>query len=179
MPKIEIVYLPVDNLRPPERKTRKADPAHTGEVADSISRLGFCVPVLIEADNRLIDGNVRWEAARQLGLETIPFIRVQHLSKNELRALRLALNRLGEKGEWDVDELRLEIQELVTDDAPIEIIGFSGAEIVGSGSALLACEKAGRTCHGVEIDPLYVDLTIRPAREFPSSLATRQSEEVR
>jgi DNA modification methylase len=52
-----------------------------------------------------------------------------HLSKGEQRLLRLAVNRLGEKGEWDLDELKIEFEELILADAPIEISGFSLDEI--------------------------------------------------
>lgn len=59
----------------------------------------------------------------------IPCVRVDHLSKQELRLLRLALNRLGERGRWDLGELKLEFEELILEDAPIEISGFSPPEI--------------------------------------------------
>jgi hypothetical protein len=68
-------------------------------------------------------------ATRQLGLDRVPCVRVEHLSVDEQRVLRLAVNRLAEKGQWDLDALKIEFEELVLLDAPIEIAGFSLAEI--------------------------------------------------
>ena len=123
-PKIRIA-----DLRPSPRKVRKLDPAHVREVAASIDALGFCVPLLVGRDNEIIHGEVSCEAAKQLGLDRVPCVRIGHLSPEEQRVLRLAVNRLAEKGEWDLDALKIEFEELILLDAPIEITGFSPAEI--------------------------------------------------
>jgi hypothetical protein len=60
---------------------------------------------------------------RILGLTVIPCLRAEHLNGSERRLLRPALNRLGEKGSWNLEELKLEIEELIVDGAPIEIAG--------------------------------------------------------
>src|ERR1700688_2865381 len=129
LPRLELTYVPIEELRPSARKLRKLDPAHVREVASSISLLGFCDPILIGRGNELIDGEARFEAAKQLGLDRIPCVRVEHLSPDEQRVLRLAVNRLAEKGQWDLDALKIEFKELILLDAPIEIAGFSLAEI--------------------------------------------------
>jgi DNA modification methylase len=129
LPRLELSYLPLNQLRPSARKLRKLHPAHVREVASSISLLGFCDPLLVGRGDELIDGEVRYEAAEQLGLDRVPCVRVDHLSPNEQRLLRLAANRLAEKGEWDLDALKIEFKELILLDAPIEIPGFSPAEI--------------------------------------------------
>ncbi len=121
--------MPLDELRSPARRVRARDAAHVREVAASISALGFCDPILIGNDNVVLDGEARLEAAKLLGLLSVPCIRVGHLTPIEQRLLRLALNRLGEKGQWDLDELKMEFEELILDDAPIEISGFSLDEI--------------------------------------------------
>ena len=129
LPRLELSYLALADLRPSPRKVRTLDPAHLREVASSISVLGFCDPVLVGRDNELIDGEARYEAARQLGLDRIPCVRIEHLSKDQQRVLRLAVNRLAEKGQWDLDALKIEFEGLIVIDAPIEITGFSPAEI--------------------------------------------------
>ena len=63
------------------------------------------------------------------GLSSVPCIRVDHLDETEQRLLRLAVNRFGEKGCWDVGELEAEFKELIIADAPIEISGFGSDEI--------------------------------------------------
>jgi DNA modification methylase len=129
LPRLELSDIPIADLRPSARKVRKLDPAHVREVASSISALGFCVPLLVGRDNEIIDGEVRYEAAKQLGLDRLPCVRIEHLSPEEQRVLRLAVNRLAEKGEWDLGALKIEFDELIVTDAPIEITGFSTAEI--------------------------------------------------
>ena len=129
LPRLELSYIPIADLRPSPRKVRKLEPAHVREVASSISALGFCVPLLVGRDNEIIHGEVRCEAAKQLGLDRLPCIRIGHLSPEEQRVLRLAVNRLAERGEWDLDALKIEFNELIVTDAPIEITGFSPAEI--------------------------------------------------
>jgi hypothetical protein len=77
----------------------------------------------------VVDGDSRLQAAQLLGLASVPCIRVDHLDETEQRLLRLAVNRLGEKGFWDVGELEAEFKELIIAEAPIEISGFGADEI--------------------------------------------------
>jgi DNA modification methylase len=129
LPKLELVSIRLDELRLPERKTRKCTPAHIREVIGSVSAFGFCVPILVGKGNLVVDGETCVEAAKGLGLATVPCIRIDHLTEVEQRTLRLAVNRLGEKGEWDLAELKIEFEELIIADAQIEISGFSLEQI--------------------------------------------------
>jgi hypothetical protein len=129
LPSLRIEFYPIEALKTHVRKLRKNDPAHVREVANSISALGFNVPILIGKDNIVIDGDARLEAAKLLGLSAVPCIRVDHLDEMEQRLLRLAVNRLSEKGAWDPDELEVEFKELIIADAPIEISGFGADEV--------------------------------------------------
>lgn len=79
--------------------------------------------------NLVLDGEARVEAAKLLGLDRAPCARVDHLTESEQRTLRLAVNRLGEKGQWDIDGLKLEFEEVILADAPIAISGFPLNEI--------------------------------------------------
>lgn len=129
LPSLRIEPCPVDALKSYARKLRKNDAAHVREIANSISSLGFNVPLLVGKDNVVVDGDARLEAAKSLGLSSVPCIRVDHLDETEQRLLRLAVNRLGEKGIWDLGELEAEFRELIIADAPIEISGFSTDEV--------------------------------------------------
>ncbi|MHB2208462.1 ParB/Srx family N-terminal domain-containing protein [Methylobacterium sp. CM6257] len=104
---------------------RKRDAAQVERVAASIRALGFCDPVLIDAQDRILDGVARVEAAKLVGLRVIPCIVADHLTPSEQRALRLALNRLQERGGWDLDELKLEFEELALEDGALEVTGFT------------------------------------------------------
>ena len=129
LPPLELVGIRLDELKLSPRRLRKLDPAHVREVANSIARLGYSKPMLVGRDNVVIDGEIVVEAARLLGLDRLSCVRVGHLNDSEQRLLRLAVNRLAEKGEWDIEALRIEFNELILDDAPIEIAGFAPDEI--------------------------------------------------
>ncbi|WP_024275199.1 DNA modification methylase [Hyphomicrobium sp. 802] len=129
LPKLQLVDRAPAEVFVPARNVRDLDPAHIRETAAAVSHLGFSVPVLIDHEDNLVDGAVRLEAAKLLGLPRVPCIVVGHLSASERRLLRIAMNRLQEKGDWNFDSLRIELQELVLEDAPIEITGFSLPEI--------------------------------------------------
>jgi DNA modification methylase len=129
MPELSLEQITVDRLKVSRRTLRKHSPEQLQEIKQAISVLGFCAPLLVGKDNEVIDGEARLEAAHQLGLAEVPVIRVAHLTDGELRSLRLAVNRLGEKAEWDIDALKLEFEELIILDAPIEILGFAPDEI--------------------------------------------------
>jgi hypothetical protein len=92
-------------------------------------QVSFCQPILVGRGNEIVDGEVRLEAARLLSLNVVPCVRIDHLSPDEQRVLRLAVNRLGENGEWNLEELRIEFEELILSDARIEITGFTLDEI--------------------------------------------------
>ena len=155
LPRLELSYLSLNELRP-ARKLRRLDPAHVREVASSISLLGFCDPLLVGHGNELIDGEARYEAAKQLGLDRVPCVRIEHLNPDEQRMLRLAVNRLAEKGQWDLDALKVEFEELILLGAPIEIAGFSPAEI---DHVIL-----GEAADGLEQGPLEPDPATAVAR---------------
>jgi DNA modification methylase len=129
LPPLELSYLPLDQLRRSGKKLRKLDPAHVREIARAMAELGFCDPILVGRENVVLDGEARLEAARLRGLGRIPCIQVGHLNEKEQRVLRLAVNRLAEKGEWDLCELKIEFEELILQDAPIEVSGFTLDEV--------------------------------------------------
>jgi DNA modification methylase len=129
LPNLELIEIPISDLKPPSRKVRRAARSHIEEVKQSITSFGVVDPPIATEDGRVLDGWIRVEAARELGLPTIRVIIVDHLSEMEARKLRLALNRLQERGEWDLDELRVEFQELIVLDPELSIPGFEAAEI--------------------------------------------------
>ena len=124
LPELTIDYVDISDLRPASRRTRRLNEDHIERQMVAISDLGFTVPILI-ADSKIIDGHVRLEAARRLGLPQVPAIDVSHLSPAERRKLALAANRLGELGEWDLDELRIEFAELLELDVDLTSTGFT------------------------------------------------------
>jgi DNA modification methylase len=158
VPNLELVERTPGDLRVPSRKVRKIEPSHLLEVATAISNFGFCDPILIDEQDEVLHGVVRVEAAKLLGLPHIPCICASHLTASERRLVRLALNRLSEKGRWDLDELKLELTELILEDAPIEISGFSLAEV---DQIIL-----GEELPAAEAGPLAPDPNARPIAQL-------------
>lgn len=105
-------------------QVRKLDQEHVEAIAGSIATHGFCVPILISG-HLVIDGQARIAAAAQLGLREVPAIQCKHLDDIQIRTLRLATNRLGEKGDWDLDQLKVEFEELIELGADLDDTGFS------------------------------------------------------
>jgi len=101
------------------------------QIAASIKEFGFNTALLIDETNEIIAGHGRLEAAKILQLDTVPVIRLSHLSEAQKRAYRLADNKIAENGGWNTDLLRLEISELeqICNDFDITITGFEDLEI--------------------------------------------------
>jgi len=127
--KVEIV--PVSTLEPWPGNARKHSKKQIGQIAESMRQFGWTSPVLVDAAGRIIAGHGRLEAAKLLGLGKVPVIRIEDLSEAQVRACRLADNRLAEKSAWDDAALRIELKELIdmAPDFEITLTGFEMGEI--------------------------------------------------
>src|SRR5271165_7140480 len=128
-PSLQYEMAPTDSLKPAARQVRRRDERQRARIESSIDRFGICRPILIAADRTIIEGHGVWEAAKARGVAHIPCVVVDHLDPNDLRLLRIALNRLGETGAWSVEALRLEFQELTVLGLDLIDTGFDMAEI--------------------------------------------------
>lgn len=131
MKKIEVDQLPVASLRPYPRNARTHSQKQIAQIAASIRTFGFNNPVLIDEDGVIIAGHGRVAAAKTLGLDTVPVIRLDHMSEAQKRAYILADNKLAEKAGWDKEILAIELQNLIQInlDFDISITGFEMPEI--------------------------------------------------
>jgi DNA modification methylase len=130
----KITFLRPGDVKLNPRNARVHPPQQIDQIASSIERFGFNNPVLVDRQNNLLAGEGRVKAARQLGLERIPALRIEHLTPAEKRAFVLADNKLAEGSGWSNDILTLELQELADLDFNLELTGFNPGEI----EALLA-----------------------------------------
>jgi DNA modification methylase len=123
----------VGGLNPLGRAAHKHPPGQIGKLAASLDHFGFVLPILIDPEHRVVAGWGLVLAAQQLGLTEVPAIRLTDLSDPELRALRLALNRITEDADWDRNELTIELSEILklAPDIELEVTGFGVAEIDG------------------------------------------------
>ena len=126
---MKIESLPLDRLIPYARNSRTHSDAQVAQVAASIREFGFTNPVLIDAEDGIIAGHGRVMAARKLGLEKVPCIRLAHLSETQRRAYIIADNKLALNSGWDEEMLALELAELREVDFNLQLTGFDGAEL--------------------------------------------------
>ena len=118
-------------LRAASRQVRRREARQSAKLQESIDRFGICRPILIDGKGTIVEGHGLWEAAKARDLPEVPCIIIDHLDDAELRALRLALNRIGETGAWDADALQLEFEELAELGVDLLDTGFEMAEIDG------------------------------------------------
>jgi ParB-like nuclease domain len=100
------------------------------QIAESIRRFGFTNPVLIGDGGEIIAGHGRVEAAKLIGLESVPTVHLAHVDEAQRRAYVLADNKLALNAGWDRDLLAIELQGLIDLEFDVELTGFSAAEIV-------------------------------------------------
>jgi DNA modification methylase len=124
-----IELMPVDKLLPYPGNARKHSRKQIQQVAKSIDRFGFTNPVLIDDDGQIIAGHGRVEAAKLLGMQSVPTLRLFHLSAADKRAYIIADNRLAEKAGWDRELLAIELQALIDIDFDIELTGFETSAV--------------------------------------------------
>jgi hypothetical protein len=126
----KIESVPIEALIPYARNARKHSDEQVAQLAASIREFGFNSPLLVDKDNGIIAGHGRVLAARKLGLEAVPCLRLDHLTETQRRAYILADNRLTELGGgWDEEMLGLELSDLRTEDFNLDFIGFDAQKI--------------------------------------------------
>src|SRR5712691_8650171 len=126
---MKIEYTPVRELRPHPNNARTHSKKQIRQIAKSIAQFGFCNPVLVDDAKQIIAGHGRVEAAKLLGIDAVPTVRLSHLSEADKRAYILADNRLAEKAGWDKELLAIELQGLIDLNVEIELTGFETAEV--------------------------------------------------
>jgi site-specific DNA-methyltransferase (adenine-specific) len=118
---MQIVYKKVDELIPYINNPRKNDDA-VDKVASSIKHFGFKVPIVIDQQNEIVAGHTRLKAAKKLGLKEVPCVVAHDLDDNQIKAFRLADNKVSEAAAWD-DEL-LGIEMFNINDIDLTEFGF-------------------------------------------------------
>ena len=112
---MEIIYKTVDELIPYEKNPRKNSKA-VGYVANSIENFGFKVPIVIDSNNVVVCGHTRLLASKKLGVENVPCIIADDLTDEQIKAFRLADNKVAEQSEWDLNLLNDELDDILNID---------------------------------------------------------------
>ena len=118
---MQIIEMPTGDLIPYENNPRNNAPA-VKAVAESIRAFGFKVPIVIDKQNVIVCGHTRLQAALRLGLDSVPCVRADDLTEEQVKAFRLADNKTAELAEWDIDKLEQELAEL--DNWDMSAFGF-------------------------------------------------------
>lgn len=119
---MQIYDKPLGWLIPYENNPRNNDEA-VEPVANSISEFGFKVPIVATSDGEIINGHTRWKAAKKLKLKTVPVIIADDLTEEQVKAFRLADNKVAEIAQWDIELLLSEIDSV--DNLDMTLFGFT------------------------------------------------------
>lgn len=150
---LRIEYLPVEALTPYEHNARQHADEDVSAIVASIKEFGFDDPIGIWGeDNVIVEGHGRLMAAQQIGMQTVPVIRLDHLTDEQRRAYALAHNRTAELSKWDETVKALELAKVTEID--MSLFGFAAtAEIPEEAEAIDLDEAEGKgasdgtTCH--------------------------------
>ena len=126
---MQIIDKKIGEIKPYEKNPRKNDNA-VDAVASSISQFGFKNPIVIDGNNVIICGHTRYKAAQKLGLDVVPCVVASDLTDEQIKAYRLADNKVAELAEWDIDLLGEELDGIF--DIDMSDFGFSFAEEPGA-----------------------------------------------
>lgn len=121
---MDIINIALKDLKPYENNPRKNDDA-VKYVAESIKEFGFKVPIVIDKNNVIVAGHTRYKAAKKLKMREVPCIIADDLTDEQIKAFRLADNKVAEKAEWDFDLLNAELDDII--DLDMELFGFEDA----------------------------------------------------
>lgn len=123
---MKVVEKDIESIREYEHNPRKNEEA-VDKVAASIREFGFKVPVVVDADGVIVAGHTRIKAARKLGIDKIPCIVADDLTEEQIKAFRLADNKVGEFSEWDFELLDDELQDI--NDIDMSEFGFDDSDV--------------------------------------------------
>jgi DNA modification methylase len=126
---LDVSELPIGSVTPYSNNARVHSKKQVRTIARSLAANGWTNPLLIDDDRVIVAGHGRHAAALELGLTTVPCIMLTGLLPAEIRAYRLADNRIALDSSWDEELLALEFEALRIDGIDLELTGFDAAEI--------------------------------------------------
>ena len=122
---MQIIEKNIKELIPYEKNPRKNDQS-VDKVANSIKEFGFKVPIVVDKNNIIVCGHTRYKAAKKLKLAVVPCVVADDLTEEQIKAYRLADNKVGEDSEWDIDLLGEELDDIL--DIDMSDFGFDLSE---------------------------------------------------
>ncbi len=135
----QIEMMPIERLMPYAANARAHPPAQVAQIAASIKEFGFITPCVVDKNDVLIAGHGRVLGSKELGLKEVPVIRAEHLSETQVKAFRLADNKIALNADWLDDLLADELRALQDLDFDLSLTGFGDDEL----AKLFGAESAG------------------------------------
>ena len=120
---MNIIEKKISEIKPYERNPRRNDEAVT-YLVESISSFGFKQPIVVDKDGVIVAGHTRFKAAKQLGMTEVPCVVADDLTPEQIKAFRLADNKVGEIATWDFELLHLELDDLEDFEIDMSDFGF-------------------------------------------------------
>lgn len=120
---MNIQWMDINSVKPYERNAKKHPEEQVEHIANSLKRFGWKQPLVIDKDGVIVVGHGRLLGAKRLGLETVPCVLADDLTEAEIKAYRLADNKLNES-DWEIDLIDLELDELELTDIDMSDFGF-------------------------------------------------------
>jgi DNA modification methylase len=140
-PADNVAHYPVDRLKAYGKNARVHSKQQIDQIAASITEWGFTMPVLMDEGGTLIAGHARVQAARQLGLINVPAMIATGWTQAQIKAYRLADNKLASNSTWSDEFLKIEFADLKLQEFNLELMGWGGTEIAD----FLAVKTKGKT----------------------------------
>ena len=173
--KIELWNL--DRLIPYEKNAREHSSEQVKQIAASIIEFGFLNPILVDSKDGIVAGHGRLSAAKELALDVVPVVVLDHLTENQKKAYILVDNKLAENATWNEELLAEEIIKLNLQDFDLNILGWTDEEIKalqedGWASDIEEVEKNEENLDGImgkiiiKLDPDYKDQVIDSIKKF-------------
>ncbi len=126
---LEVQYLSISSVCPDATNARLHSQRQLVRLKAVVAEFGFTNPILIDENSVVIAGHARLEVAQMLGMNSVPCVRLSHLSASQKTALALADNKLGDMSEFDPERLATQLAQLCSVDFNVELTGFETAEI--------------------------------------------------
>lgn len=132
---MNVIEIELTKVKPYEKNPRKNDNA-VDSVAESIKQFGFQQPIVVDKNNVIVVGHTRYKAAQKLGLKTVPCVRADDLTKEQVKAYRIADNKLNELATWDFELLGQELESFEFDFTPFDMgfPEFSAPNVINVGN---------------------------------------------
>lgn len=173
---------PVERLVPFEGNARTHSAAQVAQLAASIQRFGFLAPILVDGESGILAGHGRLMAARELGMQQVPVVVLDHLTPAQKRAYVIADNKLALNAGWDIDLLAMEVDALRLEEFDLSLLGFSEDELKGLtedgwASDIEAVERHDENLDGIQakivvkLDGTYKDEVTEAIRMYCDSHA--------